>query len=468
MLHFLKRGRGFYQGLITLVLPIVLQNLINSSLAFVDNVFVGMLGQNELAGVALANTPFFVAMLFVFGLQSGGAVLISQYWGRKDVETINRVMGISFYFAGAVSFVFATVIALFPHFIMGLTTNNPDLLSIAARYGQIVAYSYFINAVVMVYIGAHRSTENPKFGMYVLGFSMLCNTFLNWVLIFGKLGMPALGVEGAAIATLISRIIELLITVVYIMFYDKHIPFIPHAILRPGKTILKDFLKYSTPVVLNESFWGFGISLLPIIYGHMANSANVVAGNSIAGNLERVVTVFIFAIANATAIVVGKEIGRGASKDEVQVLGGDLLSLSMLSGAFSGILLSILTFTVIEPFVFPLFDLSAEAQRIAKTMLLVMSFILFIRAYNATNVVGILRGGGDVNFCMLMDVLPLYIYTVPIAALTALVLKWDIQWVYILVMCEEVIKLFVGIWRYRSRKWINNITRDLGAVPQPE
>ncbi|MGI6577778.1 MAG: MATE family efflux transporter [Eubacteriales bacterium] len=461
MLHFLKRGRSFYKNLAALALPLVLQNLINSSLALVDTAMVGMLGQNELAGVSLSNTPFFVAMLFVFGIQSGGAVLISQYWGKRDMMTINRVMGISLYFAGAISFLFALIITLFPEFVMGLTTNNPVLLDVAVRYGRIVAFSYFINSVSMVYTGAHRSTENPKLGMFILAGSMILNTFLNWVLIFGKLGFPALGVEGAAISTLISRIFELLVTIVYAVFFDRHLTIIPKKLLMPGKEVLKDFIKYATPVVMNETLWGLGFSMLPIIYGHMENSADVVAASSVSGNVERIVAVLTFAIANVSSIYIGKEIGSGANKEEVQRLGGDLLGISMLIGAFSGIFLAASTVLLVEPFVFEIFGLSVEARRISKMMLLVMSCILVIRSFNGTNIVGVLRGGGDVKVCMLMDVLPLYLYKVPIAAITALVLKWDIMWVYLLVVSEEFIKFTIGVLRYRSRKWINNITREI-------
>ena len=184
---FLKRNRNFYKTLGALALPLMLQNLINSSLQLVDTVMVGMLGQNELAGVSLANTPFFIGMLFVFGLMSGGAVLISQYWGKRDLVTINRIMGLSFYFGGAISFLFASAVFLFPEQIMGLITNNPDLHNIAVRYGKNVAYANFVNAIVMVYIGAHRSTENPKLGLYVVGSSMIINTILNWILIFESL-----------------------------------------------------------------------------------------------------------------------------------------------------------------------------------------------------------------------------------------------------------------------------------------
>ena len=460
MLHFLRRGRSFYKNLAALALPLVMQNLINSALALVDTAMVGMLGQNELAGVSLANTPFFVAMLFVFGLQSGGSVMMSQYWGKRDVETINRVIGISMYFAGTLSFLFAMVITLFPEFVMSFTTNNPVLLDVAVRYGRIVALSYFLNSVCMVYVGAHRSTENPKLGMFILAGSMLLNTFLNWVLIFGKLGFPALGVEGAAIATLISRIFELLVTIVYAVFIDQHLKIIPKALFVPGKEVLKDFIKYATPVVLNETLWGIGFSMIPVIYGHMENSADVVAASSVSGNIERIITVATFAIANVSAICIGKEIGSGADSDEVQRLGGDLLGLSMLIGLISGILLVSIIFLVVDPYVYDIFDLSAEARRIAKMMSLVISCFLVLRSFNGTNIVGVLRGGGDVKVCMLLDVLPLYLYRVPVAALTALVLKWDITWVYLLLTCEEFIKFFTGVLRYRSKKWINNITRD--------
>jgi len=215
MLKTLRQGKDFYRTLVKLTVPIMVQNLVNQSLSLFDTFMVGKLGENELAAVTLANTPFFIMMLIVFGLQSGCSILFSQYWGKGDVTTISRVMGIGIYSSGFITFTISVVVLLFPEQVMSLTTNDPVLIAIAADYGRIAAFSYFFNSFSLIYIAAQRSMENPKFGMYVLCVSMIVNTFLNWMLIFGNLGAPKLGVKGAAIATLIARILELVITIIY-------------------------------------------------------------------------------------------------------------------------------------------------------------------------------------------------------------------------------------------------------------
>lgn len=461
MLKALRVEKGFYKMLAALAVPIILQNLINSSLGLVDTIMVGTLGQNELAGLSLANTPFFVAQLFVFGLQSGGAVLISQYWGKRDMTTINRVLGISWFCAGLISFLFATVVFLFPRQIMGLTTNNPELLEIAVRYGRIVAYSNFLNAIVMIYVGAQRSCENPRFGMVVTTVSMVSNVFFNYIFIFGKLGFPAMGVEGAALGTLLARIVEVIFLVIYILFKDKTIKIIPSALFRPGIIIVKDFLKYSLPVILNETLWGLGTSIFPIIYGHMADSSDIVAAYSIAGNIDRILSVAVFAVANAAAVVIGKEIGAGRSRDEVFSIGKTLAAVSIVIGLFSGLFILGGTQLLVKPFVFRFFDLSANAERIAVTMLMIMSAVTVFRSFNTSLIVGILRGGGDVKFGLFLDTATLYLWSIPLGALTGLVLGWDISAVYILIVSEDIIKFVIGYIRFRSGKWINNLTREI-------
>ena len=203
MFSFLHQPEGFYRRLFLLALPIIVQNLITTSLGFLDTFMVGLLGSSEMSAVTVANVPIFIVQLVVFGLQSGSSVLISQYWGRGDRESINRVMGIGFFIAGSVSTVFALIMACFPASVLLLVTDNLLLVEIAVPYIRIVGFSYILNSLSSIYIGMQRSIENPRFGMLVFGASMLFNTVGNYVLIFGKLGFPALGVTGAAVATLL-------------------------------------------------------------------------------------------------------------------------------------------------------------------------------------------------------------------------------------------------------------------------
>ena len=260
MFSYLKRGRSFYRDVIKLALPIVAQNLVTTSLGLVDTLMVGTLGEAPLAAVAQANIPVFVIQLVIFGLQSGSSVLISQFWGKGDTDSINRVIGIGAYAAGAISVLFGAVMFLFPDQLMGLLTDNADLIPLAAGYARIVGFSYILNSLTGVYVGAHRSMENPKLGLVIFSVSMCTNTFLNWVFIFGNLGAPALGVVGAAVATLSSRVLEFAVMAVYALTNKRFRLRFP-LLLRPGGALIGKFIRYSSPVVLNETMWGLGTSL---------------------------------------------------------------------------------------------------------------------------------------------------------------------------------------------------------------
>lgn len=276
MFSFLHQPEGFYRRLFLLALPIIVQNLITTSLGFLDTFMVGLLGSSEMSAVTVANVPIFIVQLVVFGLQSGSSVLISQYWGRGDRESINRVMGIGFFIAGSVSTVFALIMACFPASVLLLVTDNLLLVEIAVPYIRIVGFSYILNSLSSIYIGMQRSIENPRFGMLVFGASMLFNTVGNYVLIFGKLGFPALGVTGAAVATLLSRVVEFVLAFGYAL-RCRTVPLQWGAILRPGHEMLRRFVHYSAPVLANETLWGLAYSMMTVIMGHMTASGDLLA-----------------------------------------------------------------------------------------------------------------------------------------------------------------------------------------------
>ena len=271
MFHYLRREAGFYRRLVRLALPLILQNLITTSLGFVDTFMVGLLGQDELSAVTAANTPVFLVQIIILGLISGLTVLVSQYWGKGDLEAINRCMGAALYAGLSISGAVALALLLFPGGVMALVTDNARLVELGAPYLRIVGVSYVFNAASSVYVGVQRSTEKPIMGMTIFAVSMLLNTLLNYILIFGKFGAPALGITGAAVATLASRIVEFLITLVCALC-SRHVPLLSAAILRPGGAIWRDFAKYSAPVLVNETLWGLGVSVMTAIMGHMAIS----------------------------------------------------------------------------------------------------------------------------------------------------------------------------------------------------
>ncbi len=462
MLKLFRREPGFYGRLLALALPILFQNLITNSLGLVDTFMVGTMGQGPLAGVTLANIPVFVVQLMMFGIQSGSSVLISQYRGKGDLQSINRVMGIGMYAAGAIGLAFALVMGFLPEQFMGLFGNDPAVVATAARYARIVGWSYFFDSFVQVYIGVHRAMGDPNRGLIILGVSMASNTFLNWVFIFGNLGAPQLAERGAALATLLARVLSCSIAVVWAV-RDKKFKLNPALLFHPGGEMVRRVARFATPVMCNETFWGLGTSLFPTIMGHMEGSEDILAAYAIAGNITNLCTVGVFAISGTAAILIGQEIGSGRA-DKVYSLGALLNVLAFLFGLGAGAVFLGVLYYVVAPFLYPLFKLSAQAQEICTMMLTIMFCMMPLRSFECTNIVGVLRGGGDVRMATLIDLTPLWAVALPLAALSGLVFQLGILWVYLSMMSENVVKTVLGTKRFLSGRWINDVTLSV----QPE
>ncbi|MCF2662389.1 MATE family efflux transporter [Pseudoflavonifractor phocaeensis] len=460
MFSYMRRGPGFYRQVLVLAAPIVLQNLITSTLAMADTFMVGMLGELPMAAVTLANIPLFVVQLFIFGVQSGSTVLASQYWGKQDLDAINRVMGVAMWLVFLVSAAFAAVLLVRPVEFLSLFGNQREVIELAARYGRIAGLSYVFDALVMMYVAAYRSMERPQLGMYILVASMVVNTFLNWVLIFGKLGAPALGVEGAALATLTARVLELVIMVVH-MACSRFFRVRLGLLLRPGADMVRRFLRYGGMVVCNETMWGLGTSMFPTIMGHMAGSTEILAAYTIAGNVEKICMVVAFGIGATASIIIGREIGAGR-QDQLYGTGLALDTLAVLGGTVLGVLLLLFVTFVAPEWVFPLFKLSPGAESVATMMITTMALYMPLKDFNSVNIVGVLRGGGDVKASTMIDIGPLWLCAIPYAAFCGLVLRTPVFWVYMAFPLEQVVKCFIGVWRLRSGRWVRDLTRPVG------
>ena len=442
MLRFLRREPGFYRHTWMLALPIILQDLVTTSLGLVDTFMVGLLGQAELSAVTAANTPIFLVQIIIFGLLSGLAVLVSQYWGKHDTEAINRCMGIALYTGVSLAALIALALFLAPRQVMALVTDNALLIQLGAPYLRIVGFSYVFNTASSVYVGVQRSTENPSMGLTVFTVSMVLNTFLNYVLIFGKFGAPALGITGAALATLTARAVEFAITFGYAL-RDRRIPLLPAALLHPGTAFVGDFLKYSTPVLVNDSLWGLGTTLITAVIGHMAVSEERLAAYAIMGNIEKFSTVACYGISGASAVIVGKRIGEGASREKVYEVSWCMLLLTVMIGLVVSLSLAVLLPTVFIPWLYPMFHLEGLSLEIAATMCVVFIIMMPTKAFDITNITGVLRAGGDGKVASIIDICPLWLVAIPYAALCGLVLKTSVFWVYLAFPLEQAVKFFM-------------------------
>lgn len=440
------------------MLPMILQNLVTNFMALADSFMVGALGETELAAVTMANSVFYVLSLIIFGIQSGTGVLVAQYYGKGRLDAINRIMGMGYYVSLGLTALIALLAFFFPMQLMQLVTNNPDLWEPGAEYARIVGFSYVCMAFSGVYIAVQRSMENPGLGAILLTVSGALNILLNYMFIFGKWGAPAMGCAGAAVATLLSRVLEVLV-VTGCFFRSKRLPVKPGLMLRPGRIIAGDFIKYSLPVVLNEGMWSLAMSLFSIIMGHMPNSTPILAAYTIAGNIDRMAAVALFAAGNATAVIIGRDIGCGDTK-EIYGKGVALNFVCFVTGIISMGLLLTIRATLLDGFIFPLMDISAEAGELAKMMLAFIAVVMPLRSLNLCNIVGVFRGGGDVRFGLICDIGPLYCVCLPAAALCGLVFGLGITAVYVCICLDDFCKVFLCLPRLRSGKWINSVTRE--------
>ena len=461
MFKALKRDRAFYGYLLRLTGPIALQNLITFSLGLIDTLMVSQLGNDEMAAVTAANVPVFLLISIVFGVQSGVGILISQYWGKKDLPSISRAIGVAAGLGAALALVIALALFLWPVQIMDLMSNKHHLSLLGAPYLRVIGFSYVFNMLSSIYVSAQRSVENASFGMKLFGMSTVLNTGMNYLLIFGKCGFPMLGVEGAAIATLLSRVAEFAVCL-FCALRSRVIPLDLKALLRPGWEMLRRFVKYASPVMANELFWGLGNSLLTVILGHMTISVEFLAANAVMGNLNRLFLVVCFGLGAATAVMIGKAIGEGQSHDELMDLSRTLSWVTILVGAALAVIALALVPLLFQPVVFPLFKLYDLSAHLATTLAVTGFACIPFHAYSISAVTGILRAGGDVFWSTALDLGPQWLVALPLTALLALVLDADPWFVSLAIQAESFIKCPICLWRIRSRKWIHDVTLPEG------
>lgn len=452
---------GFYKRLWMLSLPMIFQNIITFSLSLADTFMVSQLGNMEMAAVTTANIPAFVLNSLIFGTQNGLGILSSQYWGRNDTRSINRCLGVACMVGASLTLAIALVLAAFPVTVMDLLSNSHDLSLIGAPYLRIIGFAFFFNMISSAYISARRSVEDTAFGMKVFGLSGALNIVLNYLLIFGKCGFPALGVAGAAIATLLSRVSEVVVCLISAL-RCRSLPFAPDAFFRPGMDMLRRFLRYSAPVVLNEAVWGTGTSLITVILGHAASSVELLAAHAVMGNMNRLLQVVCYALGGASAVLIGKSIGAGKSRSQVQSLGRTLLTFSTSIGGGIAVVTLALIPVLFRPYIFPLFKLVGESARIATALAVTGFAAIPIRAYIFTALIGVLRAGGDVNRAVAIDLLPLWLIGLPTMALVVLVLQWGCWPIAVAMILEDSIKVPLCAIRIHSGKWVHDVTTEGG------
>ena len=428
-----------------------LQNLINVGVSSADVIMLGKVGETSLSASSLAGQVQFIMTLIFFGLTSGAAVLTAQYWGKKDIRTIEKVLAIVMRFALIVSIIFTMAVLLFPRPIMKIFTSEEAVITEGIQYLKIVGLSYIFMAITMIYLNIMRSVERVIISTVVYLISLIINVILNAVFIFGLFGLEPMGIRGAALATLIARITEFIIVWFYAKKINKVLKFHIKDLFHNESALMKDFFTFAIPVMLNELIWGAGTSTNAAIIGHLGSS--VVAANSVTQVTRQLAMVVAFGLANATAIIIGKAIGE--QKEELaKVYAKRFIRLTLLLG-FIGAIVILGVSSIAQSQL----TLSAEARGYLKVMMFVMSYFAIGQAYNTTMVVGVFRAGGDTKFGLILDVSTLWGCSIFFGALAAFVWKLPVPIVYMIIMSDEIIKIPLTTLRYKSYKWVRNVTR---------
>ncbi len=443
---------SFYRTVIALVVPMALQNLINVGVTAADVIMLGAVGEDALSGASLAGQVQYIMTLFLFGLTSGATVLTAQYWGKGDKDAIEKILGIAVKTAVFVTALFTAAALVVPGLLLRIFTGDPVVIAEGIKYLRIVAFTYIMIGITQAYLYIMRSVERVIVATVVYLLSLICNIIMNSIFIFGLLGLPAMGISGAALGTLCARILEVVLVAGYARFFNKDIKLRLRYVLHTDKVLFGDFMKYALPVVINEVMWGLGTAANTAILGHMGSP--VVAANSVAQVARQLATVVSFGLSSAAAIYLGKTIGE-KRMEHARAYAKRFIGLSLIMGVLGGAVI-----LIASPVASAFLSLSAEAKDYLRIMFFVMSYFVVGQAFNTTMVVGIFRSGGDTRFGLILDVSTMWCCSILLGFLAAFVFKLSVPVVYMILMSDEIIKIPITFWRYRSCKWLRDVTRD--------
>jgi putative MATE family efflux protein len=445
--------RAYFREFSKLAAPIILQGLAAAALNMVGTIMVGQKGETAVAAVGLAGQMFFLLTLAVFGIASGSAIFTAQLWGKRDTHNIHRVLGLTLALALLAGIIFFLLAEIFPSQVMALYSNDPAVVKLGSDYLRIYGYSFLFFAVTVSYSTVLRSIGNVRLPMIVSSLALVLNTLLSYGLIFGKFGLPVMGVTGAAVAIVISRVLECAGIVAATYLSRSPVSAGLKEILDFDWSFVLRVLKPVLPVALNEVLWSLGITTYNAIYAHIGTES--IAAVNMLSTIENLAWAFMNGISLSTAVMVGHRIGRGEEEQAHQTAG-----LSLWMAGSVGVLVGAVALLGGDS-ILALFNVSPVVIANAHRLLIIFGSILWVRAMNATIVLGILRAGGDTRFSLFLDGFIIWIVGVPLAALGVFVFHLPVHWVYLLAMSEEITKCCIGLIRFFSRKWIHNLTHTL-------
>lgn len=445
------RHPDFQQKLWQLALPITFQSLLYSFLGLIDILMVSQLGENEIAAVGLGNKIFFFNLLMMVGVSHAGGILASQYFGAKNLSGLRRSLLISLLFTLLVTIPFIVFYTLWPQTVTGLASDDPQLLLLANDYLVITAWSFIFTAVVLPIETSLRSAGDSKTSMRISMLVIPVNALLNYIFIFGHLGLPAMGVEGSAWGTFVARALQLILMLLFICKKRKFIITKHHEIRQAlSKYELKRYIRLALPMMLHDSGWALGVFIYTLIFAMIG--VQELAVMSMVSTIEQTIFALFIGIAIASGTMIGHQLGAKSFSIAWQQAWTFILFVPILAFIFAPIII------ILREPVLSLFPaLSVNASESASQVLLVLAFALFVRVINFIGIIGVLRSGGDVNYSTFIDIFCMWCVGIPLTYLAVKYYNFSLVEAYLVTLSEELLKIVLVIRRIHKKHWLNNL-----------
>lgn len=446
------KDRNFYRSFAVLCLTLMLEQAVILSVNLADNIMLGRYSESALSGVAAVNQIQFVLQQIVFGVSSGMIVLGSQYWGQKRTGEIRMLSSIAMRAALGVAIALFIAVSLFPEQTLRLFTRDAAIVAEGVAYLKIIRFTYLFFAASSILLGTMRVVESVQIALRVSVLSLVLNCSINYVLIYGRFGAPEMGVRGAAIGTLTARIVELFVFAWYVFVRDRRVSMQPSDFLSADRELARDFFRVASPVILTQTLWGLANALQTVILGHMSDVA--IAAQSISSNVFLLLKVASVGASSAAAILIGKAIGEGKDLSVLKEYTRTLQALFVAIGLVLGAALMIIRVPLLR-----VYNISDETRALANAYMIIQSVVLVTMSYQMPTNGGIIRGGGDTRFVMILDLISIWGIVLPFSCLAAFVWRLSPIIVIILLNSDQVFKCVPAFIRVNSYKWIKRLTR---------
>lgn len=447
-----NNDRYFYTAFIRLFAGVALQSLIVFGVNLADSIMLGTYSETAMSGVSLANQIQFLLQCLINGASNGLVVLASQYWGKKNTEAIKKVFSSAFAVAAIMSLALGIAVIAAPGGVLGILSDEAEIVEQGAAYIRIMGYTYLIFAVSNMLIALMRSVESVKIGFYTSLLALVVNIGLNYLLIFGHGGFPEMGVRGAAWATFASRVAELAAVLIYVFVIDKKVRMKLSDVFRIEKTYFRDFLKAGLPLVGSGSSWGVAMTVQTGIIGRLGAAA--IGANAVTAPVFQVAAVLYTSTSSASSVLIGKTVGEG-NIPEVKRYAKKLQLIYLLVGVLSSAVLLLIKNSIIG-----FYDITEETRLLSDTFIYILAVTIIGSAYEAPCLCGIVSGGGETNFVFFNDIIFMWCLVLPLSILSAFVFKWSVPVTFFILKADQIAKCFVAVVKVNRFRWIKKLTRE--------